>query len=323
MDNPNPAAPEQPEVERRRRNWPIAVAILALATALFSLSTLRGGQTEQAAPSQAANVDLAALAQQGPLAVPLYQGLAAEQAGGAAAAAAPSTKSVEAMGYKFSPASLTISVGDTVTWTNHDTAPHNIVVTDGPEKFTSPTLQTGQTFSHTFTKAGTYSYYCSIHPDMKATVTVTGSAPTTAPPTSAPTSAPTSDPTHTMPTPTTPAGGGSCVPKAVLQPIIDHIKSAHLETSPGQQVQDILNLDQYIKTHTVWLETVLAPAFDGSGSKVLTDTLAPIVAHIKSAHLDESLGQQVTDLLNLDQYIKTHTVWLENVLTPLLNQASC
>ncbi|MGK3207179.1 cupredoxin domain-containing protein [Amycolatopsis sp. MEPSY49] len=323
MDNPNPATPEQPEAVRRRRNWPVAVAILALAAALFSLATLRGGQSEQAAPAASANVDLAALAKQGPLAVPLYQGLAQEQAGGAAAAAAPSTKSVEAMGYKFSPASLTISVGDTVTWTNHDTAPHNIVVTDGPEKFTSPTLQTGQTFSHTFTKAGTYSYYCSIHPDMKATVTVTGSAPTSAPPTSAPTSAPTSDPTHSVPAPTTPAGGGSCVPKSVLQPIIDHIKSAHLETSPGQQVQDILNLDQYIKTHTVWLETVLAPAFDGSADKVVTDTLAPIIAHIKSAHLETSLGQQVTDLLNLDQYIKTHTVWLETVLTPLLDQASC
>jgi len=321
MDNPTPTAPEQPEVVRRRRNWPIAVAIVALATALVSLSTLRGGQSEQAAPSQATNVDLAALARQSPLAVPLYQGLAQEQAGGAAAAApaaAPAAKSVEAMGYKFSPADLTINVGDTVTWTNHDTAPHNIVVTDGPEKFTSPTLQTGQTFSHTFTQAGTYSYYCSIHPDMKATITVTGSAPT-----SAPTPTPTSAPTHTMPPPSTPAGGGSCVPKAVLQPILDHIKSAHLETSPGQQVQDILNLDQYIKTHTVWLETVLVPAFDGSGGQVLTDTLAPIVAHIKSAHLEESLGQQVTDLLNLDQYIKTHTVWLESVLTPLLNQASC
>jgi plastocyanin len=321
MDKPDPA-PEAPEAVRRRRTWPIAVAILALATALFSLATLRGGQADQAAPGQA-NVDLAALARQGPLAVPLYQGLSQEQAGGAAAAAAPATKSVEAMGYKFSPADLTIAVGDTVTWTNHDTAPHNIVITDGPEKFTSPTLQTGQTFSHTFTQAGKYSYYCSIHPDMKATVTVTGTAPTTAPPTSAPTSAPTSEPSHSMPMPSTPAGGGSCVPKSVLQPIIDHVKSAHLETSPGQQVQDILALDQYIKTHTVWLETVLAPALDGSADKVVTDTLAPIIAHIKSAHLETSLGQQVTDLLNLDQYIKTHTVWLETVLTPLLNQASC
>jgi plastocyanin len=330
MDNPEsetPAHADQPPTTPTRRRWPVAVALVALAVAMLSLTSLRNGPSEQAAPSQAANVDLAALAKQGPLAVPLYQGLAQQQAGGAAAASAPTTKSVEAMGYKFAPADLTITVGDTVTWTNHDTAPHNIVITDGPEKFTSPTLQTGQTFSHTFTQAGKYSYYCAIHPDMKASITVTGSAPpttpTSAPPTSAPTSAPTSQPTHSMPMPTTPAGGGSCVPKSVLQPIIDHIKSAHLETSPGQQVQDILNLDQYIRTHTVWLETVLAPAFDGSADKVVTDTLAPIIAHIKSAHLEESLGQQVTDLLNLDQYIKTHTVWLENVLTPLLNQASC
>ncbi len=319
MDMPHPAEAPPTAQQPRRRTWPVAVAILALATALISLSTLRGGQTDQAAPSATTNVDLAALAKQGPLAVPLYQGLAQEQA--APAAASTSTKSVEAMGYKFTPASLSIAVGDTVTWTNHDTAPHNVVVTDGPEKFTSPTLQTGQTFSHTFTQAGTYSYYCSIHPDMKATITVTGNtttAPTTPPAT--PTT-PTSAPTHTMPS--SPPGGGSCVPKAVLQPIFDHIKAAHLETSPGQQVQDILNLDQYIKTHTVWLETVLAPAFDGSADKVVTDTLAPILAHIKSAHLETSLGQQVTDLLNFDQYIKTHTVWLETVLTPLLTQASC
>jgi plastocyanin len=332
MDNPEstetPApADGPPTTARRQRRWPIAVALIALAVAMVSLTTLRTGQSEQAAPGQSADVDLAALAEQSPLAVPLYQGLAQEQAGGAAAAAAPTTKSVEAMGYKFSPADLTIAVGDTVTWTNHDTAPHNIVITDGPEKFTSPNLQTGQTFSHTFTQAGKYSYYCSIHPDMKATITVTGStpptSPTSAPPTSAPTSAPTSEPTHSMPMPTTPAGGGSCVPKGVLQPIIDHVKAAHLETSPGQQVQDILNLDQYIKTHTVWLESVLAPVTDGSATKVVTDTLAPIIAHIKSAHLETSLGQQVTDLLNLDQYIKTHTVWLESVLTPLLDQASC
>ena len=329
MDNPEPtsAAPgdnaDAPPAVARQRRWPIAVAIVALALAMVSLTTLRSGQSTTAGPNTA-DVDLAALAQQSPLAVPLYQGLAQEQAGGAAAPAAASTKSVEMMGYKFSPATLTIAVGDTVTWTNHDTAPHNIVVTDGPEKFTSPSLQTGQTYSHTFTQAGTYSYYCSIHPDMKATITVTGSTPTepttpTAPPTT-PTTA-TSAPTHTMPS--SPPGDGSCVPKAVLQPIIDHIKAAHLETSPGQQVQDILNLDQYIKTHTVWLESVLAPAFDGSGSKVVTDTLAPILAHIKSAHLETSLGQQVTDLLNFDQYIKTHTVWLETVLTPLLTQASC
>ncbi|WP_410655391.1 plastocyanin/azurin family copper-binding protein [Amycolatopsis sp. lyj-112] len=319
MDNPEPMKPvaEAPPVVPARRNWPVAVAILALGIALFSLATLRGGQ--QADTGQTADVDLAALSKQGPLAVPLYQGLSQEQAAAPAAA-----KTVEIMGYKYSPATLSVAVGDTVTWTNHDTAPHNVVITDGPEKFTSPTLQQGQTFSHTFTKAGDYSYYCSVHPDMKASVKVDGTSPTTpttptsAPPTSTSSTPP---PSHTMP-PTTP-GGGSCVPKGMLQPIVDHVKAAHLQTSPGQQVQDILNLDQYIKTHTVWLETVLAPVLDGSADKVVADTLAPIIAHVKAAHLETSLGQQVTDLLSLDQYIKTHTVWLETVLTPLLNQASC
>ncbi len=321
MDNPEPKNPatEPPSPASRRRTWPVGVAILALGIALFSLATLRGGQ--QADTGRTADVDLAALSKQGPLAVPLYQGLSQEQPAEASAAAA---KTVEIMGYKYSPATLSVAVGDTVTWTNHDTAPHNVVITDGPEKFTSPTLQQGQTFSHTFTKAGDYSYYCSVHPDMKASVSVAGSGTPPTTPTSAPTSAPTTTPpasSHSMP-PTSP-GGGSCVPKGVLQPIIDHVKAAHLQTSPGQQVQDILNLDQYIKTHTVWLETVLAPVLDGSADKVVADTLAPIVAHIKAAHLETSLGQQVTDLLSLDQYIKTHTVWLETVLTPLLNQASC
>ncbi|WP_328609340.1 cupredoxin family copper-binding protein [Amycolatopsis sp. NBC_00345] len=328
MDNPeSPSAatgsrPDAPPAVARRRRWPIAVAVVALALAMVSLTTMRTGQPAPAAGPATTAVDLAALSAQSPLAVPLYQGLSQEQADAAAAPAAASAKSVEMMGYKFSPATLTVDVGDTVTWTNHDTAPHNVVVTDGPEKFTSPTLQTGGTYSHTFTKAGTYSYYCAIHPDMKATVTVEGGSTT---PPSSPTAPPTSAPaSSSMPMPSdTPPAAGDCVPKAVLQPIIDHIKAAHLETSPGQQVQDILDLDQYIKTHAVWLETVLAPVLDGSADKVVTDTLAPIIAHIKSAHLEESLGQQVTDLLNLDQYIKTHTVWLESVLTPLLDQASC
>ncbi|MGV9294320.1 cupredoxin domain-containing protein [Amycolatopsis sp. NPDC003676] len=334
MDNPEPTSaaagtrPEAPPEAARRRRWPIAVAVVALALALVSLTTLRTGQqTAPVAAPASPQVDLAALAKQSPLAVPLYQGIAQQQGGAAPAAAAGSAKSVEMSGYKFSPASLTISAGDTVTWTNHDSAPHNVVVTDGPEKFTSPTMQTGGTFSHTFTKAGTYSYYCSIHPDMKATVTVQGapapppSSPT-APPSSSSTPTAPSSPTHTMPMPIDPPPG-NCVPKGVLQPILDHVKAAHLEESPGQQVTDLLNLDQYIKTHTVWLESVLKPVLDGSADKVVTDTLAPIIAHIKAAHLEESPGQQVTDLLNLDQYIKTHTVWLESVLTPLLNQASC
>ncbi|WP_431879235.1 cupredoxin domain-containing protein, partial [Amycolatopsis sacchari] len=236
---------------------------------------------------------------------------------------------MEIKNYAYSPASLTVAVGDTVTWTNEDVAPHTVTVSNGPVKFNSPNLQQGQSFTYTFTQEGTYDYYCAVHPDMKATVTVTGAA-TTPPstsqsPTAAPTtsmsmpsspSSPASSSTPSMSMPSTSSGSASgCVSKGVLQPILDHVKAAHLEESPGQQVADLLNLDQYIKTHTVWLEQVLSPVFNGSADKVVTDTLAPIWAHIQSAHLETSLSQQVTDALNLDQYIKTHTVWLEQVLT--------
>ena len=61
------------------------------------------------------------------------------------------------------------------------------------------------------------------------------------------------------------AGTSACVAKEVLQPILDHVKAAHLETSPGQQVSDALNLDQYVKTHTVWLEQVLTPLLTQAG----------------------------------------------------------
>ena len=75
--------------------------------------------------------------------------------------------------YRFSPASITVNAGDTVTWTNNGHVPegHN-VKGDG---FESGTRQTGQTYSHTFSSEGTFPYICSIHPFMKGTVTVQGS----------------------------------------------------------------------------------------------------------------------------------------------------
>jgi plastocyanin len=67
--------------------------------------------------------------------------------------------------FSFSPKTFTAPVGTTVTWTNHDSAPH--VVTSADNQFKKSTvLKTGQTFSNTFTAAGTYSYFCSIHPRM-------------------------------------------------------------------------------------------------------------------------------------------------------------
>lgn len=72
--------------------------------------------------------------------------------------------------FSFGPAALTVPVGTTVTWTNRDDIPHTVVSTDGV--FKSKVLDTDDKFSFTFSKAGTYPYFCSIHPKMTAKVIV-------------------------------------------------------------------------------------------------------------------------------------------------------
>ncbi|GAA1031518.1 MULTISPECIES: cupredoxin domain-containing protein [Amycolatopsis] len=87
-------------------------------------------------------------------------------------ASAAAAQTVMMQDYAYSPASLTVHVGDTVTWIQHDTAPHDVVTTSAPVAFRSPQLSQGQTWNYTFRTPGTYSYYCSVHPDMRAQVIV-------------------------------------------------------------------------------------------------------------------------------------------------------
>ncbi len=72
--------------------------------------------------------------------------------------------------FVFGPHTLTVSVGATVTWTNKDDIPHTTASTDGV--FKSSVMDTDEKFSYTFAKAGTYSYYCTIHPKMTGKVVV-------------------------------------------------------------------------------------------------------------------------------------------------------
>jgi plastocyanin len=72
--------------------------------------------------------------------------------------------------FVFGPQTLTVPVGTTVTWTNSDDIPHTSVSTEGV--FKSKVLDTDENFSYTFTKAGTYPYYCTIHPKMTGKVVV-------------------------------------------------------------------------------------------------------------------------------------------------------
>ena len=72
--------------------------------------------------------------------------------------------------FTFGPKAVTVKVGQTITWTNDDDIPHTVVATD--KSFRSKVLDTGQSFSFTFTKPGQIAYFCSLHPMMTGKVTV-------------------------------------------------------------------------------------------------------------------------------------------------------
>lgn len=80
------------------------------------------------------------------------------------------TNEVLIQGFAFSPSTLTVTAGTTVTWTNKDAATHN--VTSDNAVFSSGSMANGATFSFTFSDKGTFGYTCTIHPQMKGTIVV-------------------------------------------------------------------------------------------------------------------------------------------------------
>lgn len=88
----------------------------------------------------------------------------------ASPAEATDAAKVSISGMRFDAPTVTVKVGGTVTWTNSEGVPHTVTANDG--SFGSAQLGAGDSFSHTFSKPGTYSYYCQLHPMMRATVVV-------------------------------------------------------------------------------------------------------------------------------------------------------
>jgi len=116
------------------------------------------------------------------------------------------TASVSIKNTAFNPPSVSIHVGDKVTWTNNETgvyAPMHTVTSDDGHSFDSGDINPGGSYSVTFAKAGTFAYHCNIHSYMHGTVTVTGA--TTSP-------TPTPTPTHTRIKPTARATAKPVVP---------------------------------------------------------------------------------------------------------------
>jgi plastocyanin len=83
----------------------------------------------------------------------------------------PGNSAVTIQNFSFTPKVTTITVGSTITWTNNDSTVHTITSNDS--SFTSSAvISPGQSYSYTFTNAGTYNYHCSLHTSMTGTVVV-------------------------------------------------------------------------------------------------------------------------------------------------------
>lgn len=100
----------------------------------------------------------------------LAAGLSSSTLGATPPANPSSEVAIKIDNFSFSPATITVPVGATVRWTNRDDIPHTVVSDD--KAFKSKVLDTDEDFTYTFTKPGSYSYFCSIHPKMTAKVVV-------------------------------------------------------------------------------------------------------------------------------------------------------
>jgi len=77
--------------------------------------------------------------------------------------AGPGANEVWMQNLAFNPATLNVTAGATVTWTNKDGVTHTVTYSSGPDSAFSASVPAGATFQHTFSTAGTYQYYCQIH----------------------------------------------------------------------------------------------------------------------------------------------------------------
>jgi plastocyanin len=106
--------------------------------------------------------------------IPILLALAAVPASAPAAPAqhAPAAAPVvHISNFTFGPQALTIRVGQTVTWVNDDDIPHAVAATG--KAFKSKVFDTGDRFSFTFAQAGSFAYFCSLHPHMTGMIVVT------------------------------------------------------------------------------------------------------------------------------------------------------
>jgi plastocyanin len=144
---------------------------------------------------------------------------------------------VSISGLAFSPATINVNVGDTVTWTNNESSNiQHTVTSDSGTELASALLSPGNSYAHTFTIAGTYAYHCTIHPTMHGTVVVAAATTTAVPTTAAPTTA---APTTAVPTTAVPT---TAVPTTAVPTTAVPTTAVPTTAAPTQPANAPINL---------------------------------------------------------------------------------
>jgi plastocyanin len=148
--------------------------ILALGSTMLLILSACSGATASA-PATAAPASEAPASEAPASEAPASAPAASESAAAGGAACAPSTEtgtvSAGMANIAFNPASISASVGDVITWTNNDSAPHTATVRSDPT-CTTDSLESGATGSIVFNTAGSYEFFCKIHPTMAGTIEI-------------------------------------------------------------------------------------------------------------------------------------------------------
>ena len=161
-------------MSRPHRSLTTLAAVAAAAAVLLVSGCSGSSPAPQGSPSITFGPDVSTtpgMAGHGMTGAPAPAPVASSSPTVSASTAPQGANAIGITNFAFVPATLTVPVGATVTWTNHDGEPHRIAASDG--SFHSPAMDTNATYSSTFPTAGTFDYICSIHPFMHGTVVVT------------------------------------------------------------------------------------------------------------------------------------------------------
>ncbi|MFL6116475.1 MAG: cupredoxin family copper-binding protein [Catenulispora sp.] len=191
--------------------------------------------------------------------------------------------SVQIVGFAYAPQAITVTAGDSITWTNQDEAPHTVTTSSGPQAINSPNLSKGQSFTYTFTVPGTYSYYCAVHPDMRAQVVV---KPAAAPSTSSPAVKPT--------TAAPPAGAHSSAGAGAHSAAPSTAHSGTSGTAPSSSSMAMpssasMAMPSSAAPASSSSSSAAAPAPAASSSSAATDAAAPAAAAGSQSRLNPTL----------------------------------